>query len=362
MDFYKHIVRPVIFHLDPDLVHERTIRTGYLLGRTAITRKALELLFDFKHPSLGTEVFGIHFNNPVGIAGGFDKDCRLIQTLPFVGFGFTEVGSITAKPYAGNSRPWNVRLVEEKSILVNYGLKNAGVDILSKRISKEKRSVPLVINIAKTNDPGIKGDDSVEDYNTSFVKLQPLADIVNLNVSCPNSGDGQLFCESPELLEKLLRRIGKNKITKPVVLKLKPDLDDKMLDKILAVIRKYPFVKGFIISNLTRNRSLLKVINPQKIQDLPGGLSGKPVQRLSTEMIRKVYKKTKGKYIIIGVGGIFNAADAYEKICAGASLVEIATGLIYGGPATVKRINQGLVDLIKKDGLENVAQAVGSKT
>lgn len=361
MEYYKKIIRPILFRMSPDFVHEMIAKTGYFFGRSGLTRKVLHLLYFYDHPSLEIHVFGIKFKNPVGIGGGFDKDCLLIQTLPFIGFGFTEVGSITALAYEGNKRPWNIRLTKDKSILVNYGLKNFGADVLSKRIESEKRFVPLVVNIAKTNDSHIKGDASIQDYNAAFVKLQASSDIINLNVSCPNSGDGELFCENPALLRKLLTRIGKNKITKPVVLKLKPDLSDHILYEIIDLIKNYPFIKGFIVSNLTHNRSLLKTSSSNAIKNSPGGISGKPLQKLSTAMIKKIYKKTKGEYPIIGLGGVFTAEDAYEKICNGASLIELVTGLIYGGPSTIKKIKQGLVYLLKKDGFENISNAVGSK-
>lgn len=361
MSFYPSYVRPLLFTIDPDIVHEFVTYTGYLLGRTKITRTLLRNLYYYEHPMLLTQVFNTSFINPIGIAGGFDKDCRLIQTLPAIGFGFTEVGSITAKPYSGNPRPWSVRLPAEKSIIVHYGLRNKGVDVLKQKIAQEHRYAPLIINIAKTNDPAIKGDGSIADYTESFIKLQPLADILNINISCPNTGDGQLFCENPELLDRLLKNIGQHTITKPVVVKLKPDLSDDLLDEIIDVVYHHPFVKGFVIANLTNNRSTLKKINPLTVAHLPGGLSGLPVKALSNAMIAKIYKKTKGKYPIIGLGGVFTAEDAYEKICLGASLVEIATGLIYGGPSVVKQINRGLVDLLIQDNFTTIAQAVGSK-
>ena len=336
MNLYKNIIRPVLFKTNPDRVHEATVFLGSILGKSSITRNFLKFFYNYENPMLETEVFGIKFKNPIGIAGGFDKNAKLIQTLPSIGFGFVEVGSITARPYKGNPRPWNVRLKEEQSLIVNYGLKNQGADKLRKRIKAQKRTTPLIINIAKTNDARIKGEASIEDYNKSFVKLQSLADIVNINISCPNTGDGQLFCESPKLLNNLLKRISQNKVKKPVVLKLKPDLTDELLGEIVEISIKYPIVKGFIISNLTRNRTLFKNIKQRKISQYSGGISGKPMKELSNKMIKAVYKKTKGKYPIIGLGGVFTAEDAYEKICLGASLVELATGLIYGGPGTIK--------------------------
>lgn len=358
---YKNVIRPVLFRFNPDHVHDSVINFGHLLGKSNLAKSLLKSVYGFSHLSLETEVFGIKFKNPVGIAGGFDKNAKLIQTLPSVGFGFVEVGSITAKPYKGNPRPWNVRLRADSSLIVNYGLKNEGVDILRKRIKTQNRVTPLIINIAKTNDTRIRGDDSVEDYNKTFKKLQPLADIVNINISCPNTGDGVLFCESPKLLAKLLKKISENKITKPIVLKLKPDISDDTLEEVISIVKKYPVIKGFIISNLTSNRKTLKVTKPKQVEQYSGGLSGKPLQELSNRMIKKVYQETRGKYPIIGLGGIFTAEDAYEKICLGASLVEIATGLIYGGPSTVKNINKGLVILLKRDGFDSISQAVGCK-
>jgi|SRR3989344_467381 len=360
MDFYQRIVKPILFSVNPDIVHEVVTTIGYTLGRNTLGRTLVGRLYHFEHPSLETEVFGIKFKNPLGIAGGFDKNARLIQILPFVGFGFTEVGSITARPYQGNKRPWNTRLVKDQALIVNYGLKNEGVDILKKRILSQKRFVPLIINIAKTNDPIIKGRDSIEDYYETFSKLEPLADIVNINISCPNSGDGQAFCENSKLLKQLLKKIAQNKITKSVILKLKPDLSDPILNEVLETSLKYPFIKGFIISNLTNNRHLLKYTKPSEIAHLSGGLSGEPLKKLSNQMIKKVYQKTGGKYPIIGLGGVFTAEDAYEKICLGASLIELATGLIYGGPSIIKEIKQGLVRLLEENNFANIAQAVGS--
>jgi dihydroorotate dehydrogenase len=361
MDIYKKILRPIFFQINPDILHEVIIRFGNILGKNPLSRKVLELMYNYQNKALETEVFGIKFRNPIGLAGGFDKNANLIQILPSIGFGFNEVGSITARPYKGNPRPWNVRLKQDQSLIVNYGLKNHGVDIIRKRIKAQKKSIPLIVNIAKTNDSRIKGEASIEDYNKSFAKLQSLADIVNINISCPNTGDGQLFCESPQLLEKLLKKISQNNVKKPIVLKIKPDLQTDLLKEIIDISIRFPIVKGFIISNLARNRNLLKKTDPKSVAQYNGGLSGKSMQGLSNKVIGEVYKMTKGKYPIIGLGGVFDAKDAYEKICLGASLVQLVTGLIYGGPATIKKINKGLVRLLEKDGFTNISQAVGSK-
>jgi dihydroorotate dehydrogenase len=362
MNVYTHVVRPLLFQLNPDYVHEGITFIGQQMGKYQASRSLLQKMYGYEHSLLETDVFGIHFKSPIGIAGGFDKDCRLIQTLPQIGFGFTEVGTITARPYKGNNKPWNIRLAHDGALLVNYGLKNKGVNVLSGVIKKQKRYVPLIINIGKTNNPLIKGEEAIEDYNNSFVTLQPLADIVNINISCPNTGDGQLFCENPVMLTKLLNRIAQNPITKPIILKLKPDISNDLLDEILHVVAQYAFIKGFIISNLTSQRSRLTQYSAYRVQGQAGGISGKPLKELSNQMIARVYRRTRGKYPIIGLGGVFTAEDAYEKICLGASLVELATGLIYGGPGIIKEIKKGLVTLLKRDGFTHISHAVGSNS
>src|SRR3989344_7924448 len=229
---YEALLRPVFFSFPSDDVHEFFSATGEILGSNFATRAAVELFCKYENPMLETDVFGLHFKNPIGLAGGFDKEAKLMQLMPSVGFGFTEVGSITALPYEGNPKPWTKRLPEQQGLIVNYGLRNKGVEKLKPKIAMQERFCPLFINIAKTNNPGIKGDASIEDYNKSFVELQPLADVMNINISCPNSGDGAMFCENPDLLEKLLKKLNSDEISKPVVLKLKPDISDATLDEV----------------------------------------------------------------------------------------------------------------------------------
>lgn len=359
--FYTRILRPLLFLFSPDWVHMTTIQFGEFLGKYSPLRGFLRLLFVYTHPLLETKVCGISFKNPMGLAGGFDKDAQLIQTMPCVGFGFTEVGSITYHAYNGNPHPWSVRLKKDKSLIVNYGLKNKGAAVLSLHIQKQKRTCPVMINIAKTNDIHIKGDDSIVDYIASFRLLQDSADMININISCPNTGDGVLLCEDMGLLKKLLDAVQAEKPHKPIFLKLKPDISHDTVCSIVTLVKDHPCVSGFIISNLTRNRGLLTHTKPEDVECYKGGISGKPIKDLSTEMIREVYALTKGMYPIIGVGGVFSAQDAYEKIRAGASLIELMTGMIYEGPFLIKHINQGLVELLKEDGFHSLAEAVGAE-
>jgi dihydroorotate dehydrogenase len=316
---------------------------------------------DYEHPSLATHVAGIDFRNPMGLGAGFDKDVRLTRIMRAVGFGFMEVGAITHFPYEGNKGPRLARLPEDNSLIVNYGLKNRGADVIRKKMERLGRDIPVGVNIAKTNRADIKGEKSVEDYVASYQLLVPYFSYVTLNVSCPNAQDGCTF-QDPQLLDQLLSALGDTYLLEvPIFLKISSHLSMPEVDAILDVVKKYSFITGFVVSNLAKKREMLALHSTEKeLGVIPaGGISGAPLKQLSTEMVRYIYKKTEGKYVLIGLGGVFNAEDAYEKIKAGASLVQMVTGLIYGGPMAVKRINQGLVKLLARDGYATVSEAVG---
>jgi dihydroorotate dehydrogenase len=316
----------------------------------------------YKHPSLRTRVAGIDFKNPVGLAAGFDKDLHLTKIMPSVGFGFMEVGAVTRYPYEGNKGLRVARLPDDQSLIVYYGLKNIGAEEIEKKLQRLRFKIPVGLNIAKTNRADIKGALSTEDYAATYRILAHYFSYVTLNVSCPNAQDGCLFQE-PHLLDALLAAIAKEKIVGPIFLKISNHLTTDEVDGILAVTEKYNFVTGFVIGNLSKRREMLHLISPpEQLNAIPeGGISGKPVKELSTKLIRYLYKKTKGKYVIIGLGGIFTAEDAYEKIKAGASLIQIITGLIYGGPQIVKEINKGLVEILARDGYATIGEAVGKE-
>ena len=308
-------------------------------------------------------MLGIDFKNPVGLAAGFDKDVRLTKIMPSVGFGFMEVGAVTHHPYEGNEGLRLARLPADQSLIVYYGLKNIGAEAIEKKLQRLHFAIPVGVNIAKTNRADIKGEKSVEDYAATYRMLGKYFSYVTLNVSCPNAQDGCMF-QDPHLLDGLLAAIAKEKKTCPVLLKISTHLSEEEVDDILAVVKKYPFVDGFVVGNLSKRRDILSFRSPKERLDLipVGGISGKPVRELSTNLIRHIYRATKGKYVIVGLGGIFTAEDAYEKIKAGASLVQIITGLIYGGPTTVKKINRGLVRLLARDGYAHISEAVGQES
>lgn len=359
---YERFLRPILFRFDPEQIHDFFIRVGVVLGSFSFGRRLTGLFCEYDHPALRTRVLGIDFKNPVGLAAGFDKDVRLTEIMPSVGFGFMEVGAVTHHPFLGNKGLRLARLPADRSLIVYYGLKNIGAEAVLQKLQRLHFMIPVGINIAKTNRADIKGERSVEDYAATYRMLGKYFSYVTLNVSCPNAQDGFLF-QDPRRLGGLLDAITKEKKTCPVFLKLSTHLAKKEVDEILAVVGRYPLVDGFVIGNLHKRRGELGLkSSEERLNSIPdGGISGAPLRAASTNLIRHIYRATGGKYAIIGLGGIFTAEDAYEKIKAGASLVQIITGLIYGGPTAVKKINKGLVRLLARDGYAHVGEAVGKE-
>jgi len=344
---YEKLVKPILFKKDPEEVHNNFLKLGEVLGSFFVSRKLIESLYLYKNKKLNIEIKGINFENPIGLSAGFDKNGVLTDIIPSVGFGFMEIGSVTAKECLGNPRPRLFRVPEHEGIIVNYGLCNDGAEVIFNRLKDKKFRFPIGISIAKTNDASIKGDASVEEYFKAYEIMKGIGDYITINISCPNVGDGRSF-EDTKLLEKLLKKIGEKH--KSLFLKISPDISKKNLDKIIELNKKYN-LDGFVVSNLTKDKKLIK----KNI----GGLSGKLTKKKADELIKYVYKKTKGKKIIIGVGGIFTAEDAYRKIRNGASLVQLITGMIYKGPGVIKEINKGLVKLLERDGFDSIKDAIG---
>ncbi len=358
--FYLHFFKPVFFRSDPEDVHDRMIKTGVFLGKYCITRMLVNCLFGFRHPILEQTVQGIRFENPIGLAAGFDKDAQLTDILPSVGFGFAELGSITGDVCQGNERPRLWRLPKSKSLVVYYGLKNQGAKVISEKLKNKKFKIPVGISIAKTNSPETcQLDKGIGDYAFAFESFVDIGDYITINISCPNTFGGEPFTH-PERLEKLLERLDFIQYSKPVFIKLAASLSDRELDDILDVAARHR-VHGFVCTNLAKDRNSKEVIEKIKDKEVPsvGGMSGKVVQGLSDNTIERVYRKTRGAYTIIGVGGIFSAKDAYKKIKSGASLLQLITGMIFQGPQVISEINRGLVELLRKDGYSSIAEAVG---
>ncbi|KKR14811.1 MAG: Dihydroorotate dehydrogenase 2 [Candidatus Falkowbacteria bacterium GW2011_GWA2_39_24] len=355
---YVNLLKPIYFCFDPEKVHNNITQIGKFLGQYAITRKITSLSFSFTHPMLEQDILGIHFPNPVGLAAGFDKDALLTDILPCVGFGFAEVGSITGESCKGNPKPRLWRLKKSRALLVYYGLKNQGCEKIAHRLRSKNFRIPIGTSIAKTNSPAtVETKAGIDDYLKAFRQFANTGHYFTINISCPNAFGGEPFTD-PDRLNCLLSIIDSIPTKKPIFLKMSPDLNEEQVGAILRICEHHR-IHGFICGNLTKNRDTLK-IGDQMIP-VKGGISGKPTEELSNAQIRFIYRKTSNKYIIIGCGGIFSAIDAYVKIRAGASLVELITGMIFEGPQLIGEINRGLVQLLKRDGFQNIQEARGTE-
>ncbi len=343
MSLYRYLLRPLIFRLSPDRAHDLVIGVCKYMEKRRWLLDPIERCFSVTDAGLKRKVFGLEFPNPVGLAAGFDKNATALGMMQALGFGHAEVGSVTARASAGNPKPRNFRLVCDESAINRMGLGNDGAAVVAERIGKSRHTIPVGVNIAKTNDPGITGQAALEDYRTSFQAVRAVADFITLNVSCPNAGDGRTF-EEPGLLDQLLQflAIGSDQPRPPVLVKLSVDLAPDQVAELVEVCTAHR-VDGYVAVNTSVSRAGLQTSAERLERIGPGGLSGRAIAARSTEFIAYLHQTSKGHQPIIGVGGIFTAADAIEKLNAGASLVQVYTGLIFEGPGVVRRICRGLV-------------------
>lgn len=353
---YKGILKPAFFRRDPETVHDRMIAVGKWLSHHHAGQNLVGHMFDYNNPKLYQNILGIDFKNPIGLSAGFDKNAELTDILPWVGFGFAEVGSITGEACDGNPKPRLWRLPKSESIVVNYGLKNDGCEIISRKLRGKRFDIPIGVSVAMTNcKENTDIDLAVKDFAKAFKFMEPIGSYITVNISCPNTYNGQPFLEV-ESFNKLFNVLDQISNVKPIFIKLSPDLDIEKLDTILDAARAHR-IQGIICTNLTKKRN-----NPNiKDASVPekGGLSGKVVQELSDDMITHIYKREGKRFVIIGSGGVFSAEDAYKKIRLGASLIQLITGMIYEGPQVISEINHGLVKLLERDGFINISEAIG---
>lgn len=360
---YKNIAKPVLFANHPDKVHEGMIRMAKGVQRVPLVKDVMKVWAYRNDKYLAQEILGIKFRNPVGLAAGLDKNADTVGVMQAVGFGWMTAGSVTAVPCEGNPKPWFHRLKQSRSLVVNVGLANRGADMVARHIrkysSKLFRNFPLNISTAKTNSKEVVSDaEGVKDYCTSLsiMNNEPNVAMLEINISCPNTYGGEPFT-TPERLDMLLSETDKLKLKKPVFIKMPISLEWLEFKSLLEVIVKHN-IQGVSIGNLQKDRSKAK-LKDELSDDIKGNLSGEPCRHISTELVSKTYKLYGKKLVIVGIGGVFSAEDAYDKIKAGASLVAMVTGVIFEGPQVVGEINQGLVALLKKDGYANLAEAVG---
>lgn len=333
---YKSIVRPLLFKFDPEGVHHFSFRSIKLLSKLGLTRLAKSSL-QVEDTALEREVFGLKFKNPVGLAAGFDKDAKLYQELSDFGFGFVEIGTLTPKPQPGNPKKRLFRLKEDQAIINRMGFNNGGVEAAVTRLKKNK-NVLIGGNIGKNK--VTPNEEAFNDYKICFEALYDYVDYFVVNVSSPNTPNLRALQDKEPLTELLagLQELNKLKGGKPILLKIAPDLTDEQLLDIIDIV-KTTQIAGVIATNTTISREGLKSENRAEA----GGLSGKPLKDRSTEVIRFLSVKSNRAFPIIGVGGIHSAADALEKLEAGASLIQLYTGFIYEGPGLIKRINQEIL-------------------
>ena len=306
-------------------------------------------------PRLAIRVFGRDFANPIGLAAGFDKDARVPDAMLRTGFGFVECGTVTPKPQAGNPRPRLFRLVEDRAVINRMGFNNDGMEAAFARLRARRRGGVVGVNIGANKD----SEDRVADYRAAFARLAPLADYVAVNISSPNT-PGLRGLQDRDELERLLSTLTQSRshlgLSVPLLVKIAPDLDGQALDAIADVASRSG-IEGLIVSNTTVARpSTLKSSHAPQV----GGLSGAPLLESSTNILHEMFARVGTKLVLVGVGGIASGADAYAKIRAGASLVQLYTGLIYQGPGLVARIKSELAALLRRDGFASVAAAVGS--
>jgi dihydroorotate dehydrogenase len=350
---YEKFVRPILFRFDPEEVHEAVTSAAAIAGKIPLAARLLSFGLGRKTPGLETKALGLQFDNPLGLAAGFDKDGRLAGILPALGFGFLEIGSVTLRPQPGNPKPRLFRLPEHGALINRLGFNSRGAEFVAARLkSLGPRRLPIGINLGLNKDT--PKEKAPEEYGQTFSILCPYADYFVVNVSSPNT-PGLRDLQERLSLEKILAAISeRNSAKKPLLVKIAPDLSPEQLPDLFSLTERR--ASGLVISNTTLSRPNI----PVDTAETRGGLSGEPLRPLSTELIRSAYKHTGGRLPIIGVGGVFSGGDAFEKIRAGASLVQLYTGLVYEGPSLVLRIQRELSALLKQAGFQSVGQAVGS--
>ena len=340
------LIKPLLFLFDPEKVHYFVTRNLKRFNRFPGGVSFSRMLWDLEDEKLEKEVFGLKFKNPVGLAAGFDKNAELITEMGNLGFGFVEVGTVTPLPQPGNLKPRMFRLPTDKALINRMGFNNLGMDVAAERIAAYRRNPKaqngLIIggNIGKNK--ATDNEDAVKDYIKCFDRLFDVVDYFVVNVSSPNT-PGLRALQEKEPLTKILntlqQRNSRNGISRPILLKIAPDLTNEQLDDIVDIVKETG-IAGVIATNTTIIRDGLK---SHKLSVETGGLSGKPLTKRSTEVIRYLSQKSNGAFPIIGVGGIHSPDDAMEKLKAGASLIQLYTGFIYEGPGLVKRINKRIL-------------------
>lgn len=344
---YKRILRPILFRFNAETAHNLTMKGLSILRHIPFAQSIVRAIYKKERPSLKREVFGITFPNPVGLAGGLDKNGEFYNDMANFGFGFVEIGSLTPLPQDGNARPRCFRVPADRAIINRFGINNKGVRNAVEHLKKVRPEVIVAANISK-NTTSIN-EDAAKDYEKAFGLLYDFVDMFVVNISCPNVVGLTALQDITflsEIVDKLLDLRMYYDNYRPILLKVSPDLSHQQLDEIIDYCLRSG-IDGIVAGNTTRSRDGL-TISKEKIEEIGnGGMSGAPLYKKNLELVRYVHAKSEGKLPIIGVGGIMSPEQAKEVLDAGASLVEIYSGFIYEGPALVKNINKYLENTSK---------------
>jgi dihydroorotate dehydrogenase len=360
---YRTLIRPVLFTRDSEAIHNRTVSA---LGRISHSRALTGLLSAlYATPPSPVELFGLHFPNPVGLAAGMDKHAAAVPAWQALGFGFVELGGVTRHAQPGNPAPRMFRAVRDEALINRMGFNNPGAEAIAVRLRAWRESNvwpahPVGINLGKSKIT--PNEQAAEDYAASFQLLRPLADFFVVNVSSPNTPNLRQL-QDKSALDEILAALQQLNVapTKPLLVKVAPDLSFDAIDDILELITRRK-LDGIVATNTTIARPETNDERLRRVYAEAGGLSGRPLRARSTEIIRHISRQTKRALPIIGVGGIFNADDAWEKITAGATLVQVYSGLVYEGPALAKTIVRGLRQRLREHGFARIEEAVGMGT
>lgn len=364
--FYRNAIRPVLFTQDAESIHNRTMHMLNRVGRN-------ELLCDAMHsfigaPELPVELFGLRFPNPIGLAAGMDKNAEALPAWAAMGFGFTELGAATWHAQPGNPQPRVFRAIAEEAIVNRMGFNNLGAEAIAEKLGQWRKAGrwprhPVGMNLGKSKITPL--DKAAEDYANSFRVLRLHLDFFVVNVSSPNTPNLRQLQDKAALDEifAALQEVQRSQSSianrqSPILVKVAPDLSFTALDEILELVMPRQ-IAGIVATNTTISRPSPETPQAQRVYGETGGLSGRPLRARSTEVIRHLFRQTRGNLPIIGVGGIFSDADAWEKVTAGASLLQVYTGLVYEGPAVCKQIVTGLIERLEAKSFTNLRQAVG---
>jgi dihydroorotate dehydrogenase (fumarate)/dihydroorotate dehydrogenase len=362
MVLYERVIRPLAFRFDAERMHNASLAMLARVGRSRWLREHYWRKYQVNDSRLTRQVGGLTVANPIGLAAGYDKNGVAVSGLESLGFGFLEIGSVSADASEGNPKPRLFRVPGHRAIVVNYGLPNVGAEAVVGNLNHIERRIPLGINLVNTNRLRCESEDVVMDDFQRAVKLtKDVADYLVLNLSCPNTESGREFFADRKYVVRLLELLSSEALSKPLFLKVSPLGGVAAIESLLEAVDPFRFVTGFIFNTPGGKPDGLGLTD-QQTRDMPGAVTGPIHEATMNEAIANLYRRMDHqRFHIIGVGGVFTAEDAYRKIRLGASLVQLYTALVYRGPGVVREINRGLVDLLKRDGMSGIGDAVGVK-